>query len=214
MGYYQIKYAVGDTVGRTFPQSQQIESKIPIDAPNHLLSISGKFENNVYIPDSIIEPNAKLTDLISSSPIMMQLIISNKLKNLVQNYREDGLQFFPTKLIYKKKVIEDYWILNAFERDYSCINFKKSIISIKNNIQKTSREVDIKSLESFKMFLNTIKHPEYLRIEKLYLIEGNKQDLLIIDRVLGFFLFFSEKLKNEVENAGCTGIEFEPIEVC
>jgi hypothetical protein len=211
MRYYQIKYVLGEIVGRTFPQSQQVVSNIPISAPNHLFSSGRKLEHNVYIPDSKIESNAKVTDLISSSPIVLQLIISDKLKNLIQNSREDGLQFFPTKLIHKRKVVVNYWILNAFERDYHYINFEKSKILIKNNIQNTSKAVDLKTLDSFKMALMTIKYPEYLRIEKLYLIDGIKPDLLIIDRTIGMFFYFSEKLKIEIENAGCTGIEFLPI---
>ena len=40
-----------------------------------------------------------------------------------------------------------------------------------------------------------------------------EQDLILLIKVYGGISYYvSEKLKAEIEEAGCTGIEFEPVE--
>lgn len=88
MNYYRMEYKNTEEVGKTYPQSQHMKSDLHIDDPNHLWRAEKQLTENVYIPDSILHPQAKLTDLISSSPIRYP-IISDRLKHIIAKVTSD-----------------------------------------------------------------------------------------------------------------------------
>ncbi|RWW98775.1 imm11 family protein [Flavobacterium cerinum] len=173
------------------------------------------------IANAILYPKAKITDLISvvSMGFTLKLLISGKLKSILENYRKTGLQFFKSDIIHKGNFISDYWILNAYEIDMQFIDYKRSeIVSRKRKSEGGTFLVteDINTFEEFNRKQNEIKDsdPGSMFIKKIHLIENIDQDFFILLHVEGAVKYVvSEKLKNEIEEAGCTGIEFQPSEL-
>jgi hypothetical protein len=119
-------------------------------------------------------------------------------------------------------MIEDYWILNFHEFNYEYIDFPNSKISYTRKADdykityNTIKEyISLKNFEQFEAKrLEAIAKEESLSIEKLNLLNQNiDEDFFMIKYVFGGLYFVSEKLKKEIEDAGCTGIEFQPIEL-
>lgn len=212
MRFYTLEYkSDAEIIGKTFPQSQEFVSLIPVDHPNHLWSVWGKLPDNIYIPDSILHKKAKVTDLISSSPISYP-IISEKLMRILEKYRNSGLKFLPTHLIVKGEKI-NYWLMNAYKFDYQYIDFTETIINkigigfvkietLKINSAK-ELELSIKEIVS----LNKV---ESVWIDKLVLKDNIPDEMIFIDRFKGSNYYVSESLKEEIEKANCTGIDFVP----
>src|SRR5215210_1147443 len=98
MKYYRLEYSTGPDIGSTFPQVQEMRTLVSVDSPNHLWRNSGKFSQDVYIPDPILDKKAKVTDLISSSPISFP-IVSQKLKSIFEMFRKSGIQYLSVKLV-------------------------------------------------------------------------------------------------------------------
>lgn len=213
MNFYRMEPKYGEEVGKTFPQSQDVISDMHYGSPNHLRNVWGKFPEDVYIPDSILHPKAKVTDWISSSPITYP-IISVKLKDILEKNRTDGIQYCPTHLIVKKQKLK-YWLINGYKHDYQYINFQQSIINkIGPGFARIST-LDIKSAEGLKVAIQSIvspSSPESVWIEKLELVESIPDNLFFLDRVNGSNYYISETLKLEIEAAGCTGIAFIPYD--
>ncbi|TKC00799.1 imm11 family protein [Pedobacter cryophilus] len=212
MSFYKLEYSSDEEViGKTAPQSQEFVSLIPVDHPNHLWSVWGELPDDIYIPDSILHRKAKVTDLISSSPIYYP-IISDKLKNILAKHRSTGLKFLPTHLIVKDKKI-DYWLMNAYKFDYQYIDFKKSIIN-KVGIGRVKIEtLKINSASELETAIKKIVSPNTgvsVWIDKLVLQDNIPDEMIFIDRFKGSNYYVSESLKEEIENANCTGIDFVP----
>ena len=209
MRFYKMEPKYGDEVGKTFPQSQDVISDLHYDSPNHLRNVWGKFPDDVYIPDSILNSKARFTDLISSSPISYP-ILSEKLKKIIEANGKTGLEFHSTYVIQKQIKVK-YWIMNGYEYDYRYINFEESLINVVGIGRVVLDQLHLKKKEGFEMAKESIKSPQSIWISKLVLKSGIKEALIIIDKSPGGKFYFSEKLKNIIENAGCTGIKFKSL---
>lgn len=167
--------------------------------------------NRVITPKPIIAKGAKLTDLISGAAIGsgMQLMISGKLKDLLYKYNQTDLQYFPMTVIYKQIELKGYWITNPYHFKMEVINFKDSIIEVYGQGNIKIRDVQINDLEDFDMARKKIKLPHGLGIKTLVLKENIPYDFFVLSWVQGGVDYFvSERLKYEIEDAGCTGMVF------
>ncbi|WP_207532666.1 imm11 family protein [Desertivirga arenae] len=208
MIFYQLKFSVGKEIGTTFPQSQRMVSELSIDDPRHLWNLEGKLDESAYIPDSILHPKARLTDLISSSPISKP-IVSTKLKDLILTLREEGIQFLPAQVVTKKGKTR-YWLMNGYTPDYHLIDFDRSLISLKRRDENgtVSKPLELKSSDDYVKALNSVEYPKFVCVEKLVLLDNTIDNIIYIDRVSSSF-FFSQKAKDAIEESNFTGITFE-----
>jgi hypothetical protein len=218
--HYRINHSLDPTVtGKPFAQTIFALDPGPVTAPNHFRNIFLRKVDDlttIIIPKPILEKKAKLTDLISGSSVgsSTHLIISKKLKDILASAQHDGLQFFPTAVIYKGDEIADYWLTHPHGFDYQYIDFKKSVFSIRGLGGVKVRNIEITDLSHFNATIQSSAWPEGIQIEYLFLKAGITQDLVLIRwvwEVIGYYV--SEKLKKEIEDAGCTGIVFTKPEV-
>ena len=168
----------GEEVGKTFLQSQHVISDLHYDSPNHLRNVWGKFPEDVYIPDSILHPKAKVTDWISSSPINYP-IISDKLKVILEKNRTDGIQYCSIYLIVNRQKLK-YWLMNGYKNDYKYIYFQRSVINKVGPGFARISTLDIKSAEGLETAIQSIVSPnstESVWIEKLELVESIPDNL-------------------------------------
>ena len=224
--YYSIQHSINTKIVGKFMQSEFM-------AYNYEYVDNPKFLNNIYFekinftpitPKPILHKKAKLTDLISNvnSGGNLHLILSEKLKNIIEKYNNDRLQFFETKLIQNDKEYVNYYSLNMFASNFENIDFKNSETFYYK--QKPDYEVsfkrekillDIENQIDFFEYVNDAKvKAEILCIEKLCLIKNIEVDFFMLRYVEGGVKYIvSKKLKQEIEDTGCTGIEFQPVEL-
>ena len=92
------------------------------------------------------------------------------------------------------------------------IHFKLSEIWKEGMGNKKINTIIVASYEEFKIIKDKTVLPERISTEKPVLLENTSQDLFILDYVKsGIGYYVSEMVKNEMEEAGCTGIRFEEI---
>jgi hypothetical protein len=187
------------------------------------------FEKVDFVPitaNAILHAQSKQTDLINANASMgfsSKLLISGKLKKIIENYRKSGMQFFNSPVIQNNIFVEDYWILNMFEFNNEYIDFSKS--EVIQNKKSEDYNVSYKTFkeklyfENFEQFNRKRKEvwsvrQESISIEKLNLhLEKINEDFFSLQFVFGQLYFVSETLKQEIGDAGCTGIEFQPVEL-
>jgi hypothetical protein len=167
----------------------------------------------VVLPIPKIKTKAKLTDLMSVyfTGSSYRLTISSRLKAILEKNGHGNIQFIPITIYYKKKYLSDYWLTNILSFDNeNGVNYKHSLIFERNGENKI---ITINNFEDFIKKQNELIWPNNLFIEKLVFNKIIVEEVCTIERVRGGAGYFvSEKLKQEIESAGCTGIEFLPIE--
>ena len=75
------------------------------------------------------------------------------------------------------------------------------------------RDIKIRNFSDFKKLNEHLIMPERVSIIQP-VFHPNKFEVIILERVkAGISYYVSIKIKNDIENASCTGVEFEIIEV-
>lgn len=231
MKYYKINFTLSTKVRGNDNYIKDYKLKIPPihgqlywEVPKFIGNIHHeKIDFEPYLLDIELFATAKLNDLImEGGPVSGNLIMSGKLKAILDKNRKSGMQFFNINVIRKNEVFRDYWLLNMYEFNQEFIDFERSLIIYEKHSKdyKTTYNVDkvylqFKNLDEFKNTFNSaIEKNENIYIEKLILKEELiTEDFFMLKHVFGGNRFVSEKLKKEIEEAGCTGIEFQPSEL-
>lgn len=218
MKYYKINFSIGKDVGNIMPQANE---SLTILNNTHLEILNQSWlkkinDLDVVFPIMILRKKAKKTDLISVSYLgySSRLLISNKLKYILEKYQNENIQFFKTSIVYKDVKDYDYWVVHPYKTENYLIDFEKSIITEGESLILNRKKLVINNYDDFIKIVqenNTGEVKHYI-IDKVSILDGIKKDFFIINFVSGGIGYYvSAKLKQEIENAGCTGIAFELI---
>ncbi|MEH6658595.1 imm11 family protein [Leeuwenhoekiella marinoflava] len=221
MKYYSIRESLDKKNVGTYPQVIHARHNCHVwDEPKFIDKFYfTKIDFEPITSNAILEKKAKLTDLISSNGIgfTLKLLISGKLKKILERYSGKKYQFFQAPVIFKNELINDYWLVNSYNFNLEFIDYDKSSINV--SIRKKEGGTEPKSviasnLDKFMKIVNYHKERnEIVTITKVVLKKHIKCDFFALRYVGGGLFTVSEKLKKEIEGAGCTGIEFMPIEL-
>lgn len=228
MRYYSIQNSGDLKIIGKYPQTKSINYNCHIwDEPKFIEHVHfTKIDFEPIIANAILHPKSKKTDLINTNSAMgfsNKLLISGKLKKILLDNRNSGMQFFRAPIIQNNRFEDDYWILNMYLFNNEYIDFAKSMVIHEKKAEdyrisfKTIKEQiycdNFEDFETTRLAIWSSKE-ESIYIETLVLyLENIKEDFFTIRYVFGKLFFVSEKLKKEIEDAGCTGIEFQPIEL-
>lgn len=225
MKFYSIQRSLNLKVIGKYPQVESVHNNCHVwDEPKFVQHVN--FEKIDFEPicsNAVLHKKSKQTDLIQcvSMGFSPKLLISGKLKTILENNRKSGLQFFNSPIVQNNQLINDYWLLNMYEFNNEYINFERSVAYYNKqandysfSYKKDKILLDIKKLTEFMNYIEIAKpKAEVVSIEKLCLFDYIKDDFFALKYVLGQMYFVSENLKKEIEDAGCTGIEFQPVEL-
>lgn len=215
MNYYRINNSIVESeVGSTFPQAQTAKHPVKYDAPNHLENQypGVPLRLDVGIPQPVLHPDAKLTDLVSSIPTSSRLLISSRLKVILEKSIRPGVcDLFPVSVWYVN-MEHPYWLLHPVVFDAELIDFPKSDIWLLAEDWSKKQKADIKNYADYKIMFQKTVYPEKLYIVNVVFSTQKAQDFMQLTHVNGGIGYYvSEKLKKEIEDAGCTGITFEEL---
>lgn len=178
------------------------------------------YEKVDFLPvpvNPILFAKANTTDLIEGGGMLSgKLLISTNLKSLLER-KDFGVQYFQNSVIQKDKEILDYWVVNPYLTKNELINFENAeVIKNKKKIAGGTEKVIL-----------TVTNLEQLNLEKTIASEKLEsvtitkfslgvaiEDFFAVRHVTGGIAYIvSENLKSEIEDKGCTGIEFQPTEL-
>jgi len=111
-------------VGKFF-QSERIANYMG-ENPIHLNNVYFEKVNfNPVVSIPILHKKAKITDLIScvNAGGNLHLIMSERLKKIIEKYREKGMQFFKTSIIKDDLEYDNYFSINMYESNNESIDF-------------------------------------------------------------------------------------------
>ena len=181
-----------------------------------------KANQNTLWPISKLSGKAKKTDLISHSfmGLSNKLIVSIKLYTIFSVMKTEGIQFIKSTLVLRKDKEEDYWIANPFLSEYTLLDianceFIYTDAMGKDEMGKIKFDSSISFIQAYLQNQKdavSIGYPNHkpLIIKQIAFKNESNCDFFSVDGVryggIGFFV--SQKLKDQIEAAGCTGIIF------
>ena len=217
MKYYRLEYSIDLKEIGAFPQIQSGKYVSAWDAKHSLVLVHKKKVNDrlIEVPEVMLERKAKETDMVSSSILSFMLFISNKLKNLIEAKKYPGVQFFKTILHRKDGMGVEYWIVNPFLFRNEYIDFGHTPIERRSPYPETSSIIKVADkLEFERLFQDgrKIRTNHIIKTPSLYTEKINEDFFLLenVDGGVGYYV--SESFKEEIMDAGCTGIRFSQIQ--
>lgn len=223
MKYSRLFHSAGPEVGFV-PQVYKATVNFDIYHPNSAYHLNfAKADESTLWPIPQLSKKAKKTDLLSVSFMSLsgKLLISSKLHNIISKSKTTGIQFVKTELIIKVGKIEEYWILNPFQSDLSFIDCANSHFGFMDSLGRNIlEEIQFSSakdfIEAYKdSQISAIKNPypnhRPLVINKIAIHENLGIDFFSVMPLIygGIGFFVSEKLRDEIESVGCTGVVFK-----
>lgn len=220
MKYFVIRGSSDTKILGHYPQIKEIKHNCHVwDEPkfieHHELV---KIDFEPITSNAILYSNTNLTDLISGGGMgfTRKLLVSAKLKKLLMNQNNTNLQFFESPLIQNNQYIYNYFVLNVTEASLNYIDFKNSEIYLMDGLFDDIKKLNIDNYDEFLKEINFVEDtgwPLNLRIKKFEIIP-NALDFFALKHVEGGVNYLvSDKLKQEIEEAECIGIEFQPSEL-
>ena len=219
MIFFSIENSLEPKILGHYPQVKDIKQNCDVwNEPRfieHVIFTAIDFEP--ITANAILYASSNLTDLISVTGMgfTRKMLVSGKLKKIIQESRRNGIEFYPSHLVYKNEVIEDYWVSNSFEIDMDFIDIKKSNIVWRKRKQEGGTFLSDIKFDSLDEFITKIEEENLegkLYLNKIEIKEEVDTDFFTLLNVEGGVKYVvSEKLKKEIEDASCTGIEFMPV---
>ncbi len=219
MQHYSIQPSLDTKIMGHYPQVKEVIYHCHIwDEPRFI----GRFhferiDIEPIVANPILHPKAHLTDLLSISSVgfTFYLLISGKVKSILENQENNCIQFIQCSVFQNGIEFDDYWLLNIYEINNEFIDFSKSKISVdekKEEGGRVKRQVlGIRSKHEFDELVK--KHKEKLEVvsvDNIIIKEDVNANLFLLH---GLNFTVSEKLKQKLELADCTGFEFRPSEI-
>lgn len=221
MKYYIINHSMNKKVLGHYPQIKEVVHNCHIWNEPRFIEHT-HFEKINFTPitsDVVLFNKSKITDLIVPGTIgfSLKILISSRLRKIFEEKgNQNKLQFFQSSVYHKEMQHRDFWILNFYNPDFHVINFSNSDIYLTENTFTLKEKINILTVEDFKKKLEEVKKTGYplgIRITRYTIKDNIKEHLILLTDVEGGVNYLvSETLKIEIEKAGCTGIEFQPIE--
>lgn len=223
MKYFAIESSLNEKLMGKIPQVKEFKHNCNIDEESNFIDnfIFEKIEIQPILSNVVLFANAKQTDLIDTLGdvgFKFGYLISDKFKQILDQFNCYGFQFFKTYVIQENEKLNDYWVINKYDFPHQFIDFKKTVFLLNDrdvNRNLISEPISFRSIEDFNLLVNSIKYPKMILIRDLFFTDDFEFDLFSIRfyEKGGHKGIVSEKLKNEIENSGITGIEFKPLDL-
>jgi len=204
----------------------------PIIEVIHPCSVDDKFHiaksqyfeplpNDTKAPSLILDPKSNLLDLINlpSAPgLSSRLLVSKKLKDLIEEHNDKNLDYVPVKLFQRNEMVNGYFLIHP---SYLCTDYldpEKSKAGIFSAIFRLG-DIEINSIQEFNekgdfYWQNGYagKKIAYVKWDTVFL--KKTAHFLIINKIHKNGLYHvSQQFKDSCEKEGITGINFEESSV-
>jgi hypothetical protein len=224
MNYYILTLDIS-AAGR-IPQIQGMKNPPHYDSPLHprWVPIFGqKYPDDLNVNCFEMAYHAKLTDIIYGSHSHRQLIISDKMYEVISRHKHGGVQVFNSSVEYRKKLY-DYKFLHFYEEHNNWVDFKRSKFILAEDSQGYRvGDLELGSYEEYQELFQqyvefnlgkvdlTLRN-KYINISELHLDKEKITEDIFILFYLMYCIIVSEKLKVALEEAGLKGLSFTPCE--
>jgi len=164
--YYTIESACEtDETGKVYPQIQKLSPEYDNHRPDSIYNYLKKSHeiNDIPIDDPnlksfVLHRYAKPSDLLSNAIIGGNgLFVSNKLKGILQEFDLPPHCFYPSKVLYKKETLDNYFWFFFRPIPISNVDFGNSTFFVYKSFLYNEGIININSEEDYYAQKKTIK---------------------------------------------------------
>ncbi len=171
---------------------------------------------NPILATPILYKKSYLTDFIHVGGIgfTFKLVVSTKLKELIEESNYYGIQFFQISVIHNNILNNNYWLLHPYRFNLEGVDFRNSkLVTRKRNLDKTTY-LEVQEINDLKEFNYKINQGEKLSFSKILIKEDKNQDFFPLRYTLsGINFLVTKELRCKIEDDDCSGMEFRPSEL-
>lgn len=216
--YYRIFESCDDKIVGRLPQAKEATVPTTVDDPNYIGSFRlKKAPEDVYLPTLILNYRSKLTDFPMCAYIdsSASRVASKKLKDCLASGNYSGTQFFDISIVDTQSEIHDYCIIHPYEYGFKHLDIQSSRFYIVKDVlhpEDLSLPLDFNTLEELLAY--RANNPmELIMVEHIVMKKNTDVDFFTLGFVPngGIGYFMSQKMKEKVEQAGCTGIVYKEL---
>lgn len=218
MDYYIFKPAT-DTpeTGSQYPQVQKMNSGYNYKADNSVYALSKAYENFPdFEPDLdyfVVHSQAKLTDLLSVTPVHGGFLISERLKNIFEQFNIVPHKYYPARLKHRKKFYENYFWMHIICDLTDYVDYQKSTFFIYYNYGHNIGFVDVNSKEGYfqmkeKVNLDNPGKTVTIWADKIYFANNFDKNLDLFEiSTFNSNYYISSSLKEKILQEKITGCD-------
>lgn len=222
MKYFAIQSCLNEKLIGKYPQVQEFIHHCNVEEePNFIDKFAfEKIKIQPILSNVVLHSVSIQTDFIDvfgDVGFNFGYLISDKFKKVLEKFNCYGIQLFKTYIVQQNKSFDNYWQTNIYDFPYQYIDYKKTTFLFKDrDVNKNvMREVmSFNDAAEFTTFANKVRFPKWIFFKDIFFTKEMNLDLFSLRySEYGHKGIVSERLKKEIEDAGCTGIEFQPIEL-
>jgi len=222
MKYFAIQTSLNKKILGKYPPVKGFIHHCNVDEEPKFIDkfVFEKIEIQPILSNVILYTNAKQTDLIDTLGdvgFKFGYLISDKFKQILDQFNCYGFQFFKTYNIQNNQKNFNYWQTNIYDFPYHCIDFKNTSFWLKDrdiNRNVITEIVNFNDMNEFNVFVNNLRYPKMISFKEVFFNVDVDLDFFSLRYMEGAHRgIVSERLKNELEKNEITGIEFRPIEI-
>lgn len=222
MRYFAIEKSLNEKIMGKIPQVKEFVHHCNVDNEPKFIDkfIFEEIKAPPILSNVVLYSETKQTDFIDvygHIGFLSGNLISNRFKIILDKFNSYGFQYFKTYVIQNGQKNENYWQTNKFDFAYQYIDFVKTSFLFKyKNIDKNAvtEIIRFNSIDEFKSFTEQIRYPKSIFFDNIFFNDNMNLDFFSLRYTdSGQKGIVSERLKNEIEKEGLTGIEFRPIEI-
>lgn len=216
--YYVLKYSTSPDVVGIVPQCHRAYTlkggrRSGADVP--FLPI-GEPASNVHFPIYLMHPKAKQTDVLNTIYSYSGILVSERLKNILQQFHISEYQIFPITVEHYGNQ-KQYYLFNFYQPHLDYILFEESDFYIVKGLANKVGDIKLSSLQEYleireKINLDLEDVRTSIKLSKLVLNYKNiKNDLFRLTHLISIYIV-SESMKNIFIKQGITGVDFLPVD--
>src|SRR5690606_17949075 len=186
--YFSIHNSLNEKIMGKLPQIKEVIHNCHVwDDPNFISRFPfTKIEIKPILSNAVLYAKAKQTDLIENGGMGFShgsILISDKFKNLLEQFNCFGVQFFPTYIIHKEKKIENYWQTHIYDIPYDFIDFKNTDLLLKDrdeNRKPTQSYLERVNKKEFLDIVESMKYPKMLFMKNVLFVDEMDLDYFFL----------------------------------
>lgn len=201
--------------GPEYPQVQKMKPGYNYKAANSVHALSKYY---VDFPDFqpdldyfIVQPRAKLSDLLSVAPVTGGFLISDRLKAVLETCNLPPHRYYLASVMHKKDLYSTYHWMHIISNHADQVDYPKSTFFIATNFFKIG-DIELSSKEDYLQKLQKLKadNESTVTIKATEVCFNNNFDRTLDLFKIGNFnadCFISSSLRQKIIDAKITGVQ-------
>lgn len=222
MKYFAIQTCLNEKLLGKYPQVKGFIHHCNVNEETNFIDnfIYEKIKVQPILSNVVLHSVAKQTDFIDvygDVGFNFGYLISDKFKQILDQFNCYGLQLFKTYIIQHDKKFNNYWQTNIYDFPFQFVDFKKTNFTLKDrdkNRNIISNTIGFENIDEFNLFVSSIRYPKMISLKNIFFNENMDLDFFSLRYAEAAHKgIVSERLKNELVKNEISGVEFQPLEL-